>query len=141
MPPSPSLDAVLDRKGPLYHLHPLVGSCCRDEWKKWGGCLSVLGTHLPTTLVVALGCCSPKRHQPQGWQEDTSTGRCVYDGQRDWLMGILAPTPTSNTSFSNQPCSGARLAAGKVPPCHQSIQWVPTPPDLIPCAPHWCSPL
>lgn len=130
------------QRSPVPHLHPLISSCRRDDWKKGGGCLSVLSTHPPTTVAVGLGCCFPKCRQPRGWQEEIHTGPHAYDG---WTEGLAhgpfsAPTPTSNTSFSNQPCFGAQLASGKVLPCLQSTQWLPTPPDLIPCTPRWCSP-
>lgn len=82
----------------------------------------MLSTHPPSTMAVGLGCYFPKCRQPQGWQEEIHTGPRAYDG---WTEGLArgafsAPTPTSNTSFSNQPCFGAQLASGQVLPCLQS---------------------
>lgn len=133
-----------DSKGPLCpvctHLSVLVAGLNGKRVVSAFQCSAP--THPLTTMVVALGCCSPKHHQPQQWQEEIPTGMCAYDGWTEGLAhgGFPSRSPISNTSFSNQPCFGARLAAGKVHPCLQSTEWVPTPLDLIPCTPHWCSP-
>lgn len=133
------LDAAPDSKGPLCpictHLSVLVAGMIGKRVE--GAFLCSAPTH-PAPWLWVLGATSPNAVSLRdGRRRFIQDHVRMMDGQRDWLVVLFQPQlpPPTPLSLIN-PALELSWLLGR----SSHVSKAPTPPDLIPCTPRWCSP-